>query len=67
MVNWIQWHCRNCKHFHNSPQGIEKCLIIVNSVIDDNGVTQNECGCENWESVDNLIYLEQKYEKSLND
>jgi hypothetical protein len=59
MVDFNKWRCRNCKHWHYAPSvGIEKCLALIEMVRNDNGITSEECGCINWESNDNLVYLE---------
>ena len=56
MVDWNRWKCRNCLHWHHSDfKNLFKTICVHRS-----------CGCNNWESNDNLFYLENKYEKSLN-
>jgi hypothetical protein len=55
MVNFLQWKCRNCFHWHDwdtlmrSPTG--PCLQF-------NYEDGTKCQCNDWGSVDNLIYLE---------
>lgn len=65
MVNFNKYRCRNCGHWHNSIW-VGKC---GNRPPNDPllQVQGSSCECHNWESLDNLVYLEQKYkEKSLN-
>jgi hypothetical protein len=57
MVDFNKLRCRNCRHWHRDYNEI---TIICTTRID--GIF---CGCDNWESCDNLKYLEQRYEKSL--
>jgi hypothetical protein len=50
MVDFNKWRCRNCLHWH-----------WTNFIKDAIRPCENSgCTCVNWESNDNLVYLEQK-------
>jgi len=59
MVDFNRYRCRNCSHYHLNNfinTQADKCNKILNRL--------NElCQCVNWESSDNLVYLEQLSEK----
>jgi hypothetical protein len=54
MVDFNKWRCRNCKHWHVLDFLTTRDLIKRDCI-------HSNCGCSNWESNDNLVYLERKY------
>jgi hypothetical protein len=56
MVDFNKLRCRNCKHWHDAgePKGTP-CRYQTISM-------EEKCPCTNWESNDNLIYLESLLE-----
>lgn len=54
MVDFNRYRCRNCKHWHMNPftRKAHTCGVYYKDR------TLIQCGCENFESNDNLIYLE---------
>lgn len=61
MVNFNAWRCRNCKHYHTTISGQlrpgDQCSNPnVKETYESYG-----CKCMKWESNDNLVYLENKY------
>lgn len=59
MVDFRKIKCRNCKHYHGTVTHKYFCWAYLDDTL------QGNCGCTNFESCDNLIYLEDKYEKQL--
>jgi len=57
VVDFNRYRCRNCKHWHDAdvPKG-QPCLYQTISM-------PEECQCTNWESNDNLVYLESLSER----
>jgi len=53
MVDFNKWRCRNCKHWHVSD-------FLTTRDLTKRDCIHSNCGCSNWESNDNLVYLEQK-------
>ena len=61
MVDFNKYRCRNCLHWHSSfTQKIEpyRCEVKLTDGSPYNG--KRMCNCDNFESLDNLVYLEQK-------
>jgi len=57
VVNFNAWRCRNCMHWHD---WYEVAKEPTGSCKQYNYNTNITCGCDNWESNDNLRYLEMK-------
>jgi hypothetical protein len=53
MVDFNRYLCRNCKHWHDAdePKGTPCRFEQV--------AMKTECPCTNFESNDNLVYLEE--------
>ena len=58
MVDFNKWRCRNCKHWHDADMPDDAACNYETIAM------KGPCGCANWESNDNLVYLEMKYEKT---
>lgn len=58
MISWNSIRCRNCAHAHVSTIDWKS---VPCPVVD---VYAWACGCANWESSDNLEYLESLVDKN---
>lgn len=54
MVQFKDWQCRHCLHWHDwdvkTGEPAEMCINYMNTV--------PSCYCDNWDSINNLLYLE---------
>lgn len=66
MIDFNQWRCRNCKHFHTIYTEKDRPENACSNPHVDSNYVSFGCMCMKWESNDNLFYLEEKlkvYEK----
>ena len=60
MVDFMAWQCRNCYHWHDWESSYNSPTDICRERYYPLDGDPKSCLCSNWESIDNLVYLEMK-------
>ncbi len=58
MIDFKQYQCRHCKHWHYNMFTQSFAAHVCYVQIPRPDATAVDCGCNNWQSADNLVYLE---------
>lgn len=63
MINFNSWKCRNCGHWHDYDIIRHEPVALCRQ---QKEYSPEYCYCNDFESSDNLIYLEQIYSNKVN-